>query len=66
MYLDANQDASISNHLDKADPAVRVLVERLVEENDAADAADNAVVSVEQYLAELTTVLLRVLHAHLG
>lgn len=45
---------------------VRVLVQCLVEEDNSSNAAVNAIISTEEDLTELTAVLLRVLHSHLG
>lgn len=65
-HLDADQDAPVPDHFDKGHAAVRVLVQRLVEEDDASEAAVDAVVGAEENLPELSAVLLRVVHPDLG
>lgn len=65
-HLDADQDAPVPDHFDKGHSAVRVLVQRLVEEDDASEAAVDAVVGIEENLPELSAVLLRVVHPDLG
>ena len=66
LHLDADQDAPVPDHLDEGHAIIRVLVERLVEEDDPSDAAVDALVRAEENLPELSAVLLRVLHADLG
>lgn len=65
-HLDADQDAPVPDHFHKGHAAVRVLVQRLVEEDDASEAAVDAVVGAEENLPELSAVLLRVVHPDLG
>jgi len=64
--LDANQDASIPDQLNKEYAVIRVLVQRLMEEDDPSDAAVDAVICTKEDLAILPAVLLRVLHSDLG
>lgn len=66
LHLDADQDAPVPDHLDEGYAVIRVLVERLMEEDDPSDAAVDALVRTEENLPELSAVLLRVLHADLG
>lgn len=64
--LDSHQDVAVSDHFDEGDAVVGVLVQRLVEEDDPSEAAVDAVIRSEEDLPELSAVLLRVLHPHLG
>lgn len=64
--LDSHQDVAVSDHFDKGHAAVGVLVQGLVEEDNPSKAAVDAIVCSEEDLAELSAVLLRVLHSHLG
>lgn len=65
-HLDADQDAPVPDHFDKGHAGVRVLVQRLVEEDDASEAAVDALVRTEENLPELSSVLLCVVHPDLG
>lgn len=64
-HLDSHSDALVLDHLDKGCTIIRGLVQCLMEEDDTADAAVDAVVSSKEDLAELTPVLLCVLNADL-
>lgn len=64
--LDSHQDVTVSDHFDKGYTVVRVLVQRLVEEDNPSKAAVDAIICSEEDLPELSAVLLRVLHSHLG
>lgn len=66
LHLDADQDAPVPDHLDEGHAVIRVLVERLMEEDDPSDAVVDALVRTEENLPKLSAVLLRVLHADLG
>ena len=63
MYLNAHDEASVLDHLGEAGPVVGALVQGLVEEDHAADAAVDALVGGEEELAVAPAVFLRVLHA---
>jgi len=62
VHLDAHHLAAVLDHLREELAVIRLLVERLVEEDDAADARRHAFVGREQQLAVQPAVLLRVLH----
>ena len=64
-HLDADQDAPVPDHFDKGHTIIRVLVQRLVEEDDPSDAGVDAIVCTEENLPVLSAVLLCVLHSHL-
>jgi len=61
-YLDANHHVPVPDELGEVGAVVCVLVEGLVEEDDAPDAVVDALVGREEQLAVATPVLLRVLH----
>ena len=61
VHLDADHLVALPDQLGEQLAVVRLLVERLVEEDDAADAGCHAVVGREQQLAVQPAVLLRVL-----
>lgn len=65
-HLDSNQDTPVPNHFDKGHTVVRVLVERLMEEDHPSNAAVDAIVCAEENLPVLSAVLLCVLHSDLG
>lgn len=65
-HLDANQDAPVSDHFDEGHAIIRVLVQRLVEEDDPSNAGVDAIIGTEKDLPVLSAVLLRVLHSNLG
>lgn len=64
--LDSHQDVAVSDHFDERDAVVGVLVQCFMEEDDPSEAAVDAVIRSEEDLPELSAVLLRVLHSHLG
>lgn len=61
VHLDAHHRALLFDQLGEGLAVVRLLVERLVEEDDAADAGVDPVVGGEEELAVKPSVLLRVL-----
>lgn len=61
VHLDAHHHALLFDQLGEELAVVRLLVERLVEEDDAADAGVDPLVGGEQELAVKPPVLLRVL-----
>lgn len=65
-HLDADQDAPLPDHFDKGYAIVRVLIQRLMEEDDTSKAAVDAIICAEENLPELSAVLLRVLYSDLG
>lgn len=65
-HLDANQDAPVSDHFDKGHAIIRVLVQRLVEEDDPTDAGVDAIIRTEKDLPVLSAIFLCVLHSNLG
>ena len=62
MYLNAHDEASVLDQLGEDGPVVAALVQGLVEEDDAADAAVHALVRGEEELAVAPAVFLCVLH----
>lgn len=64
--LDADQDAPVPDHFDKAYTVIRVLIQRLMEEDDPSNAAVDAIICTEENLPELSAVLFCVLHPDLG
>lgn len=62
-YLDADNNATVLDDLGEASAVVWVLVEGFVEEDDASDAAVDALVGCEEQLAVATPVLLCVLNS---
>lgn len=65
-HLDANQDAPVSDHFDEGHAIIRVLVERLVEEDYPSNAGVDAIIRTEKDLPVLSAILLCVLHSNLG
>lgn len=65
-HLDADHDAPVPDHFDKGHSVIRVLVQRLMEEDHPTNAAVDAIVCTEEYLPVLSAVLLCVLHSDLG
>lgn len=64
--LDADQDALVPDHFNKGDTFIGVLVQSLVEEDDASDAAVDAIICTEEDLTVLPAVFLRVFYSNLG
>ena len=60
--LDARDDVVIAQYLDEGRTVVRLLVEGLVEENDAADVLARLLADAEQKLSILPAVLFYVLN----
>lgn len=65
-HLDANHGAPVPDHFDKGYAVIRVLVQRLMEEDDPSDAGVDTFVCAEENLPELSAILLCVLHPNLG
>lgn len=65
MHLDSHSDALVLDHLDKGCAIISSLVQCLMEEDNATNAAVDAVISGEQNLAVLTSILLGVFNANL-
>lgn len=65
-HLDADQDAPVPDHFDKGYTIIRVLVQRLMEEDDTSEAAVDTIVCTKENLPKLSAVLLCVLHPYLG
>lgn len=65
-HLDADQDAPVPDHFDKGHTIIRVLVQRLMEEDDTSEATVDTIVCAKENLPELSAVLLCVLHPYLG
>ena len=62
MYLNAHDQASVLDQLGEDGPVVAALVQGLVEEDHAADAAVDALVRGEEELAVAPAVFLSVFH----
>lgn len=65
MHLDSHGDALILDHLDKGCAIISSLVQCLMEEDYTANAAVDAVISTEENLAVLTSILLIVFNSNL-
>lgn len=64
-HLDANHNALVLDHLGEELATVRLLVERLVEEDDPAHTAGHGGIGGEEDVTESAAVLLIVLHVDL-
>ena len=62
--LDARYDVVVVENLDEGRSVVGLLVEGLMEENDATDVLARLLANAEQELAILSTVLLYVLYVY--